>query len=104
MTASLTISSTAAVNLPQTVRVLINSQDPSQRGTFVDVPGTVVDVLADPKRNAYYVLRQDKNQVLVFNGSNNTQTATLRTCTTPRAWRSLSISRICWSAATTRIS
>ena len=50
---------------------------------MIDVPGTVVDLLADPKRNAYYVLRQDKNQVLVYNGTNNTQTATLRTCTTP---------------------
>ena len=66
------------------IRVLINSQDPSQRGTFVNVPGTVVDLLADPKRNVYYVLRQDKNQVLVYNGSNNTLTATLRTCTTPK--------------------
>ncbi len=83
VTASLTISSGAAVNLPQTVRLLINSQDPSQRGSFIDIPGKIVDIAADPKRNVYYVLRQDKNQVLVFNSSNNTQTATLRTCTTP---------------------
>src|SRR5580704_13317651 len=82
--AYLTISSTKAIDLPPAIRVLINSQDPSQRGTFVDVPGIVVDLLADPKRNAYYVLRQDKNQVLVYNGSNNTLTATLRTCTTPK--------------------
>ncbi len=81
--AAITISSASAVDLPPTVRVLVNSQDPSQRGTFVDIPGTIVDLLADPKRNAYYVLRQDKNQVLVFNARNNTQTATLRTCTTP---------------------
>jgi uncharacterized protein (TIGR03437 family) len=82
--AYLTINSGAAIDLPPAVRVLINSQDPSQRGTFVDVPGTIVDVLADPKRNAYYVLRQDKNQLLVYNASNNTLTATLRTCTTPK--------------------
>jgi uncharacterized protein (TIGR03437 family) len=82
--ATLVISSSTAVNLSQSIRVLINSQDPSQRGTIVDVPGTVVDVLADPLRNAYYVLRQDKNQVLIYNGSNNTLTATLRTCTTPK--------------------
>ena len=43
----------------------------------------MVDLQADPKRNVYYVLRQDKNQVLVFNATNNTQTATLRTCTKP---------------------
>jgi uncharacterized protein (TIGR03437 family) len=82
--AQLIISSGTAINNAQTVRVLVNSQDPSQRGTIVDVPGTVVDVLADPQRNVYYVLRQDKNQVLVYNGSNNTLTATLRTCTTPK--------------------
>ena len=82
--AALTITSSAAVNLPPAVRVLINSQDPSQRGAFVNVPGTVVDLLADPARNVFYVLRQDKNQVLVFNAANNTQMAMLRTCTTPK--------------------
>ena len=91
VTASLTIGSGAAINASPsspnpglTIRVLVNSQDPAQRGTIVNVPGTVVDLLADPKRNVYYVLRQDKNQVLVYNGSNNTLTATLRTCTTPK--------------------
>jgi uncharacterized protein (TIGR03437 family) len=83
VTAALSISSTSGVNPPQTVRVLINSQDPSQRGVFVDIPGTVVDLLADPQRNVYYIVRQDKNQVLVFDATNNTQTATLRTCTKP---------------------
>jgi len=91
MTAKLTIGSGTAINASAAaqnpgllVRLLVNSQDPSQRGTIVDVPGTIVDVLADPKRNVYYILRQDKNQVLVYNGSNNTLTATLRTCTTPK--------------------
>jgi uncharacterized protein (TIGR03437 family) len=79
----ITISSSTSIDLPQTVRVLVNSQDPAQRGIFIDVPGNVVDLLADPKRNAYYVLRQDQNQVLVFNSTNNVQTATLRTCTKP---------------------
>jgi uncharacterized protein (TIGR03437 family) len=81
--AAITISSSTSIDLPQTVRVLVNSQDPSQRGIFVDVPGHVVDLLADPKRNFYYVVRQDQNQVLIFNSTNNTQTATLRTCTKP---------------------
>ncbi len=71
-------------DLPQTVRVLVNSQSPSQRGIFVDVPGTVVDLLADPMRNAYYVLRQDKNEVLVFNSANNAQKRRrCGTCTKP---------------------
>ena len=84
VSAYLTISSSTAINLIPNIRILINSQDPSQRGTIVDVPGKIVDLLADPKRNVYYVLRQDKNQLLVYNGSNNTLTATLRTCTTPK--------------------
>lgn len=83
VTAALTLSSTVAANLPPAVRVLINSQDVSQRGNFTDIPGRVVDILPDPTRNVYYILRQDANQLLVFNSINNVQTATLRTCTTP---------------------
>ncbi len=81
--AALAIGSSAAVNVPRPVRVLINAHEPDQRGTFIDIPGTVVDLLADSQRNQYYVLRQDKNQVLVFNSTNNTQIATLRTCPWP---------------------
>ena len=36
-----------------------------------------------PARNRYYVLRQDKNQVLVFDGTSNQQIAMLRTGNTP---------------------
>jgi uncharacterized protein (TIGR03437 family) len=81
--AQLTITSAQAVNLPQAVRVLINSRQPEQRGTFVDVPGKLVDLLPDPSRNRFYVLRQDTNSVLVFDGTNNLQIATLRTFNTP---------------------
>ena len=83
VTAALTLASTVAADLPPAVRVLINSQAVSQRGNFTDIPGRVVDILPDPTRNAYYILRQDANQLLVFNSVNNVQTATLRTCTTP---------------------
>ncbi len=84
VTASLTLQSAQAVNIPNSVRVLINSQDPSQRGTFVDVPGTLVDLLPDPGRNRFYVLRQDQNEVLVYDGGNNSLLATLRTGNTPK--------------------
>ena len=86
VTASLTIQSGQAVNVPPPVRVLINSRQPDQRGSFVDIPGTLVDLVADPNINRarYYVLRQDMNQVLVFNSKNNTQIATLRTGNTPK--------------------
>jgi uncharacterized protein (TIGR03437 family) len=64
-------------------RLLINNPDPDQRGTLVNVPGKLVDVLADPVRNQFFVLRQDKNQVMVFDGASLSQTATLRTSNNP---------------------
>jgi uncharacterized protein (TIGR03437 family) len=79
----ITITSKAAVNVPPPVRVLINTPQPDQRGGIFDVPGTLVDLLADPTRNRFYVTRQDKNEVLVFDGSSYQQIATLRTGNTP---------------------
>ena len=79
----LNITSRAAVNVPQPVRLLINNRNPDQRGSFVNVPGKLVDLIADPVRDRFYVLRQDRNQVLVFDGSSYTQVATLRTYNTP---------------------
>ena len=81
--ASITIQSVSAVNVPNPVRVLVNNATPDMRGSFVDVPGVLVDVLADPVRDRFYVLRQDQNQVLVFDGSTTAQIATLRTSNTP---------------------
>jgi uncharacterized protein (TIGR03437 family) len=79
----LTITSHSAVNLGPTVRLLISNPDQDQRGTVVDVPGTLVDLLPDMARNRFYVLRQDKNQALIFDGSSYQQLATIRTPTTP---------------------
>jgi uncharacterized protein (TIGR03437 family) len=79
----LTISSAQAVNLPPAVRLLVNNQRPDERGAWTDVPGTLVDVLADPARDRFYLLRQDRNQVLVYDGSGLSLLATLRTGTTP---------------------
>jgi uncharacterized protein (TIGR03437 family) len=81
--AHLNLQSGQAVNVPSAVRVLINSHQPAQRGTFVDIPGTLVDLLPDPSRSRFYILRQDQNQVLVFSSTNNTLIATLRTGNTP---------------------
>jgi uncharacterized protein (TIGR03437 family) len=82
-TATITIKSAQAVNIPDKVRILINNKEPDQRGTFVNVPGQLQDLVADPVRDRFYVLRQDKNQVLVFDGSNSARVATLRTCAKP---------------------
>jgi uncharacterized protein (TIGR03437 family) len=79
----LTISSVSAINLPPPVRLLINNSTPYQRGTIVDIPGTLTDIMADPIRSRFYVVRQDKNLVLVFDSTTYQQIAALRTSTTP---------------------
>jgi len=81
--AALHLASRSAVNLPADIRVLINNRAPEQRGSIVDVPGKLVDILTDPVRNRFYLLRQDKNQVLVFDGASLQQIAALRTYNTP---------------------
>ena len=83
VTAQLQIKSALAVNIPSSVRILINTREPDQRGTFVNVPGKLVDLLADPTRDRFFILRQDKNQVLVYDGSSYNLLSTLRTGNTP---------------------
>jgi len=82
-TASLQIFSLEAINIPNPVRVLINNRGADQRGTFLTVSGTLVDLLADPARDRFYVLRQDKNDVLVYDSTNNNLLASMRTSATP---------------------
>lgn len=65
-TVLLSLQSAKAVNIPPPVRLLINTRDMGQRGQIVNVPGKLVDILADPSRNRVYLLRQDKNIVLVY--------------------------------------
>ena len=77
------IRSSLAVNIPDPVRVLVNNREPDQRGSFFNVPGKLVDIASDPARDRFYVLRQDKNRVLVFNGTTFQQIASLRTGNTP---------------------
>lgn len=84
LTATLQITSLAAVNAVPPVRLLISNPDQDQRGSIVSVPGVLTDLVADRARNRFYIVRRDKNQILVFNGSNNQQMAVLRTGTTPR--------------------
>lgn len=81
--AAIEITSATAVNVIKPVRVLINLQDPDQRGSSINVPGKLVDLMADPQRNRFFILRQDTNEVLVFDGASYEQTATLRTGNTP---------------------
>lgn len=82
-TIPLTITSAAAVNVPFPVRVLINTRDVNQTGKIVNVPGKIVDILADRVRNRVYMLRQDKNQVLVYDSTTFKQIGSMRTGNTP---------------------
>src|ERR1700722_6910344 len=81
--AHLAIQSGPAVNVIPSVRVLVNNAAPNQVGSIIDIPGTLTDILADPVRSQFYVLRSDKNEVLVFSGPNFSQIATLPTGNQP---------------------
>jgi len=81
--AHLAIQSGAAINVIPSVRVLVNNAGPNQAGSIIDIPGTLTDILADPVRSQFYVLRSDKNEVLVFSGANYSQIATLPTGNQP---------------------
>ena len=84
-TVLLSLQSTKAVNIPAPVRLLINTRDMGQRGQIRNVPGKLVDILADPSRSRVYVLRQDKNIVLVYDTKtwNPIDAPGLRTGNTP---------------------
>ncbi|MEO8372468.1 MAG: hypothetical protein ABI806_24995, partial [Candidatus Solibacter sp.] len=71
------------VNAPPVIRLLINNRNPDQRGTFVNVPGYLTDLLADPVRNRFYIVAQDMDQVLVYDGTTYSQIAALKTSATP---------------------
>lgn len=81
--AHLAIQSGPAINVIPSVRVLVNNAGPNQVGSFIDVPGTLTDIVADPVRNQFFVARSDKNEVLAFDGTNYSQIATLPTGNQP---------------------
>lgn len=81
--AHLNIQSGPAINVIPSVRVLVNNAAPNQMGSFIDIPGTLTDILADPTRSQFYVLRSDQNEVLVFDGTNYSQIAALPTGNQP---------------------
>jgi uncharacterized protein (TIGR03437 family) len=83
LSVALTMNSVTAVNLPPQIRLLINNRNPDQRGTFVNIPGYLTDLLADPIRNRFYIVAQDTDQVLVFDSTNYSQIAALKTSATP---------------------
>jgi uncharacterized protein (TIGR03437 family) len=85
VTATITVTSPDAVNQVTPIRVFVNSKEPDQRGTTVSIGGKLVDLVSDPDRDRFFVLRQDTNQVLVYDGTTFTQIAALRTYNTPKS-------------------
>ncbi|HUQ90464.1 MAG TPA: hypothetical protein VM120_02205 [Bryobacteraceae bacterium] len=83
VTATINIASTSAVNMPKPIRVLVNNREPDQRGSVVNIPGKLVDLLADPVRDRFYALRQDTNEMMVFDGASQTQIAKFKTFNSP---------------------
>lgn len=79
----LTLTSKAAVNAAPEILLNINNRDADQRGRVINVAGRLVDVLSDPQRGRFYVLRQDKNLVLAYDANSMEQVAQLRTGNTP---------------------
>jgi uncharacterized protein (TIGR03437 family) len=77
------VTSSSAVNVPDPIRITVNGREPDQRGTIVPLAGKLVDLLPDPVRDRFYILRQDKNEVLVFDGTTLRQITTLRTNSNP---------------------
>jgi uncharacterized protein (TIGR03437 family) len=78
-----TITSAAGINMPDPVRLLVNTKEPDQRGAIYSLPGKIVDLLSDTARNRIYVLRQDRNQVLVLDTPSFRQIGVMRTGNTP---------------------
>ncbi|HEX5228295.1 MAG TPA: hypothetical protein VFW44_11320 [Bryobacteraceae bacterium] len=81
--AHLNFSSNAAVNVIPSVRVLVNNAGPNQVGSFIDIPGNLTDIVTDPKQGRFFVVRQDKNEVLVYDAKNYQKLATLPTGNQP---------------------
>jgi len=77
------VTAVQGVDVPNPGRLLINMRDPDQQGTIHDVPGTIVDVLADPARNRLYVIQQDRNAVQAFDGTTFQPIGAIRTGNTP---------------------
>jgi uncharacterized protein (TIGR03437 family) len=81
--ATLAITSPTAINVIPSVPVLVNNAAPNQVGSIISIPGTLSDVIADPVRNQFFVVRSDQNEVLAFDGTSYAQTAVLPTGNQP---------------------
>ncbi len=79
----LTISSAGSINVAATVRLLVETPDVNQHGREINVPGKITAMLTDRIRNRVYLIRQDKNRVLVYDTRSLQQIGSFRTGNTP---------------------
>jgi uncharacterized protein (TIGR03437 family) len=86
------VTSQNAVNIVDPIQIAINVKDADQRGRVVTLPGKLVDILADPGREQFYVLEQKKNELHVFQNSDLRLLGTYRTGNRP-TWMTLSADR-----------
>lgn len=83
VTLPVTLRSNGAVNLPNPLRLLINTKDFDQKGKLLSVPGRNVDLTADMWRGRFYVLRQDVNRVFAYDINTLERVAEAKTGNTP---------------------
>lgn len=83
------VTSQSGVNVLAPIQLAINVKDADQRGRIVALPGKLVDILADPGRDQFYVLEQTKNELHVFQNSDLRLLGTYRTGNKP-TWMGLS--------------
>jgi uncharacterized protein (TIGR03437 family) len=83
VTLPVTLRSGGAVNIPNPLRLLINTRDFDQKGKLVSIAGRNVDLVADMWRGRFYVLRQDVNRVYAYDFNSLERIAEAKTGNTP---------------------
>ena len=72
-----------AANLPQPASIFANVRDLDQKGIFHELPGKFVDMIADPDRDRFYVLDQQRFMVHMFDSNSFRLLGSFRTGNTP---------------------
>lgn len=79
---------TNAANIPQPASIFASVRDLDQKGIFHEFPGQFVDMVADPNRDRFYVLDQQRFMVHMFDSDSFRLLGSFRTGNTP-TWMTL---------------
>ena len=77
-----------AVNTQQKASIFVSVRDLDQKGVFHEFPGKFVDIAADPNRDRFYVLDQERFMVHMFDSDSFRLLGSFRTGNTP-TWMTL---------------